>query len=85
MERGEFEFGGNLQVTEKNPKCCHLNLEGFMIMPIQRIPRYELLLKELLKLTLEEHIDRPNIEKALTMVKEICTQVVSPSRVTKDK
>ena len=30
-------------------RCRNLNLKSFLIMPIQRIPRYVLLLKELIK------------------------------------
>jgi hypothetical protein len=38
-----------LHEAEQNPRCNGLTLISFLIMPIQRIPRYELLLKELIK------------------------------------
>jgi len=34
-----------------NPKHTQLNLEGYLLLPIQRIPRYRLLLEQLLKST----------------------------------
>ena len=37
-------------------------------MPVQRIPRYQLLLKELQKRTPEDHPDYPFIEKALDCI-----------------
>ena len=36
-------------VTKNNPRCRQLNLKSFLIMPIQRVPRYVLLLQELIK------------------------------------
>ena len=40
-------FCHRIQTTE--PRCRGLSLSSFLIMPIQRIPRYVLLLRELLK------------------------------------
>ena len=36
--------------------------ESYLITPVQRIPRYKMLLSELLKYTPEEHLDRANIQ-----------------------
>jgi hypothetical protein len=36
----------------------------YLILPVQRIPRYELLLGELLKLTPKFHVDYDNLSKA---------------------
>jgi hypothetical protein len=36
-------------VTKNDPRCRQLNLKSFLIMPIQRVPRYVLLLQELIK------------------------------------
>ena len=38
-----------------DPRCRGQNLESFLIMPIQRVPRYLLLLTELRKRTPADH------------------------------
>ncbi len=43
-------------------------LGSYLIMPVQRIPRYELLLKTLIGYTPEDHIDYFNLNQALQMV-----------------
>jgi len=48
-----------------------LDLFSYLIMPIQRIPRYRLLLEELIKHTAEDHFDRANLALALTEVQEL--------------
>jgi hypothetical protein len=46
-------------------------LGSFLIMPVQRIPRYALLLRDLLKNTWEDHPDYENIQKALKLIESI--------------
>lgn len=43
----------------------HLNLESFLIMPVQRIPRYLLLMRDMLKYTHKRHTDYPLLTKAV--------------------
>ncbi|XP_028516449.1 uncharacterized protein LOC110244411 [Exaiptasia diaphana] len=40
-------------------------MDSLLLMPIQRIPRYEMLLKELVKRTKEDHPDYGNLKEAL--------------------
>jgi hypothetical protein len=44
-------------------------------MPIQRVPRYELLLRELLKITPPNHSDYDNIVLALEKIKSLAAFV----------
>jgi hypothetical protein len=53
------------------------SLSSLLIMPIQRIPRYQLLLTELLKNTDSSHPDYSEIAKALELVKEVAKRVDS--------
>lgn len=46
-------------------------------MPVQRIPRYSLLLQDLLNHTWRDHPDYTNIEKALEATKKVATHVNS--------
>lgn len=45
-------------------------LEGFLLTPVQKICKYPLQLKELLKYTHLDHPDYLNLEKALEMMKK---------------
>uniref|UniRef100_A0A914WNC1 DH domain-containing protein n=1 Tax=Plectus sambesii TaxID=2011161 RepID=A0A914WNC1_9BILA len=49
MKRADFDQF--VRAQEALPVCCGIKLPGFLIMPIQRIPRYKLLLQEFLKYT----------------------------------
>ena len=53
-----FEIG--LQATSLKPECAGLDLSALMIMPIQRVPRYSMLLKEMIK------VRRGSVEPQLT-------------------
>ena len=44
------------------PECGNLSLQHHMLTPIQRIPRYEILLKEYLKKLPENSQDRADSE-----------------------
>ncbi|XP_022099543.1 rho guanine nucleotide exchange factor 17-like isoform X3 [Acanthaster planci] len=52
-----------------------LNLDDLIIQPIQRIPRYELLLKELIDNTPEDHPDQESLQQALNTVKTLATAI----------
>ena len=41
------EYCAHMTMTDE--RCRHLNFKSFLIMPMQRVPRYVLLLKELIK------------------------------------
>nr|GAT49748.1 predicted protein [Mycena chlorophos] len=50
-----------LKRCRMNPRHSQLNLEGYLLLPVQRIPRYRLLLEELLRSTppTYEYMDDP--------------------------
>eukprot|EP01088_Endostelium_zonatum_P001723 TRINITY_DN1206_c0_g1_i1.p1 TRINITY_DN1206_c0_g1~~TRINITY_DN1206_c0_g1_i1.p1 ORF type:complete len:1031 (-),score=245.91 TRINITY_DN1206_c0_g1_i1:45-3137(-) len=56
------------------PECNRLQLEDYLIMPIQRLPRYELLLRDILRCTVDEG-QRSNIEGLLKHVSQVNTHV----------
>ena len=58
------------------PECGNLSLQHHMLTPIQRIPRYEILLKEYLKKLPEDSPDRADSEsKFLRKVAKISTEM----------
>jgi hypothetical protein len=52
-----------------------LTLDALLIMPVQRIPRYELLIKELLKHTSVEHADHALLLRAQKEIHELATKI----------
>jgi len=52
-----------------------LKVESVLITPVQRIPRYTLLLEDLLKHTPEDHPDFNNLKSALILIREAAEHV----------
>ena len=48
-----------------------LELMSYLIMPVQRIPRYRLLLQEILKNTPDDMSDKEEFESALSKIEEV--------------
>jgi hypothetical protein len=71
MKEKNIRFKEFLQNLEGTSKMNGLNLQAYLILPVQRIPRYVLLLKDILKNTVESHPDRKNLEDALQNMKEL--------------
>ncbi|XP_035238223.1 faciogenital dysplasia isoform X1 [Anguilla anguilla] len=61
-------FKGIVQNIQKQDVCGNLTLQHHMLEPVQRIPRYELLLKDYLKKLPEDALDRKDAEKALELI-----------------
>eukprot|EP00939_MAST-03C_sp_MAST-3C-sp1_P000290 g290.t1 len=59
------------------------SLESLLIRPVQQIPRYVMLMKELLKHTPKRHTDRENIEKAMDLCAAVATHC--NATITKQK
>lgn len=51
-----------------------LDFRSYLIMPIQRIPRYRMLVEELIKGTDQSHPDYQQLQKALESIKEVAIQ-----------
>eukprot|EP01130_Rhizamoeba_saxonica_P008545 TRINITY_DN345_c0_g1_i4.p1 TRINITY_DN345_c0_g1~~TRINITY_DN345_c0_g1_i4.p1 ORF type:complete len:522 (-),score=74.89 TRINITY_DN345_c0_g1_i4:2325-3890(-) len=50
-------------------------LSSFLIQPVQRIPRYTLLIEDLIKSTSESHPDHSLLEEALNISKEVADRI----------
>ncbi|XP_076859221.1 faciogenital dysplasia isoform X2 [Brachyhypopomus gauderio] len=62
------QFKSVVQNIQKQEVCGNLTLQHHMLEPVQRIPRYELLLKDYLKKLPNEAPDRKDAEKALDLI-----------------
>lgn len=58
-----------------DPRAKGLPLSSYLLKPLQRICKYPLLIREILKYTPENHFDRVNLETALEKAEELCQQV----------
>ena len=67
----EKKFESFLQYTYARPECQGLDLGSFMIKPIQRICKYPLLMKELLKQTDAAHEEYQQTKDALQAIEDL--------------
>uniref|UniRef100_A0A3Q2QU97 Phosphatidylinositol 3,4,5-trisphosphate-dependent Rac exchanger 2 protein n=1 Tax=Fundulus heteroclitus TaxID=8078 RepID=A0A3Q2QU97_FUNHE len=61
-------------------KNTEVPLEGYLVAPIQRICKYPLLLKELLKRTPRKHNDHALVQEALQVMKAVCSSINEAKR-----
>uniref|UniRef100_A0A672LNP4 FYVE, RhoGEF and PH domain-containing protein 4-like n=1 Tax=Sinocyclocheilus grahami TaxID=75366 RepID=A0A672LNP4_SINGR len=64
--------------------CGSLTLQHHMLEPVQRVPRYEMLLKDYLKKLPQDHIDRRDAEKSLEIIAMAATHSNSAIRKTEN-
>lgn len=63
-------FAKRLEEFEATERCRHLRVRHFMLKPIQRIPQYELLLKDYQRWLLPDSPDVRDVRDALAIVSE---------------
>ncbi|KAF8078424.1 hypothetical protein FPV67DRAFT_1404178 [Lyophyllum atratum] len=75
-----------LKRCRMNPRHSQLNLEGFLLLPVQRIPRYRLLLEELLRSTppTYEYMDDP-LEQALAEISSLANNMNEGKRESESR
>ncbi|XP_077592217.1 phosphatidylinositol 3,4,5-trisphosphate-dependent Rac exchanger 2 protein [Stigmatopora nigra] len=61
-------------------KNTEVPLEGYLVAPIQRICKYPLLLRELLKRTPKKHADYTAVQEALQVMKAVCSNINEAKR-----
>lgn len=69
-----------LKECRQNPLTSGLDIQSFLIMPIQRIPRYVLLISDLFKYTPKEHVDYENLFQALKKMEDVAQYVNQKKR-----
>ena len=67
-------FASRVEEIQKRPECA-FTLENELIYPIQRIPRYKLLLEEYLKNLPHKSFDREETEQSLSIISEAADHV----------
>ena len=71
FKKEKHKFYQFLQPLEFTPTLKNMDLSSFLVMPVQRLPKYVLLFKDLLKNTDENHPDYENIEEVLNKFIEL--------------
>ncbi|KAK3515528.1 hypothetical protein QTP70_024230, partial [Hemibagrus guttatus] len=61
-------------------KNTEVPLEGYLVAPIQRICKYPLLLRELLKRTPKKHSDYSMVHESLQVMKAVCSSINEAKR-----
>ena len=63
------------QTLEQLRMIQGLDLPSYLVMPVQRVPRYRMLLDEMIKMTRPTHVDYADLQAALDIIKEVAMQV----------
>eukprot|EP01088_Endostelium_zonatum_P021255 TRINITY_DN827_c2_g1_i1.p1 TRINITY_DN827_c2_g1~~TRINITY_DN827_c2_g1_i1.p1 ORF type:complete len:843 (-),score=218.65 TRINITY_DN827_c2_g1_i1:33-2561(-) len=74
------ELRDYLEKTFLLPECRLLELDSFLIQPLQRICKYPLLLKELVKVTESTHVDYQNLTLSVDKIKEVVDKINERTR-----
>jgi FYVE/RhoGEF/PH domain-containing protein 5/6 len=78
-------FDAFLKEKFADPACRGQSLRSFLILPVQRIPRYRLLLEDLMKNTDSRHPDYKSISDSLETIKVVATQINEAVRIQENR
>eukprot|EP01117_Protostelium_nocturnum_P012279 TRINITY_DN451_c1_g1_i1.p1 TRINITY_DN451_c1_g1~~TRINITY_DN451_c1_g1_i1.p1 ORF type:complete len:1064 (-),score=484.82 TRINITY_DN451_c1_g1_i1:37-2904(-) len=82
LRKDNQAFSKWLKELFKDPEL-KLDIGAYLVMPVQRLCRYPLLLRELIKNTHQFHVDHDKLEKALKKMEEM-TEMVNESKRYED-
>uniref|UniRef100_A0A6B2L4J8 Uncharacterized protein n=1 Tax=Arcella intermedia TaxID=1963864 RepID=A0A6B2L4J8_9EUKA len=68
-------LGPFVDELSKHSDAMNLSLPSLLILPVQRIPRYVLLLQDFLHHTSPSHPDYANLQKSLDLMKEVANYI----------
>ncbi|KAN0023556.1 hypothetical protein ACTFIV_007942 [Dictyostelium citrinum] len=78
--RKKKDFSNFLEKCRNDSRCNGLDLNSILIMPVQRLPRYVLLLSELIKQTPPNHPNVKLLNKCLKGIKEVTSFINEAKR-----
>lgn len=76
---------GYLKRCRLNPRHSQLNLEGYLLLPVQRIPRYRLLLEELARSTAPAEGCLDPLDQALDEISSLATNMNEGKRESESR
>ncbi|KAJ7390472.1 Rho guanyl-nucleotide exchange factor [Desmophyllum pertusum] len=74
-EKKSVEFATFKKAQEMRDECKGLNLAALLITPVQRVPRYKLLLESLLNKTPKEHADFEKLQEATVEINKVAHHI----------
>jgi hypothetical protein len=75
LRKSNSAFKEFLIKGRQDPRCKELEFLDLLVLPIQRIPRYVMLLEDLLRCTPESHKDYELLKKSLNLMKDVANYV----------
>eukprot|EP01119_Soliformovum_irregulare_P021308 TRINITY_DN7070_c1_g1_i1.p1 TRINITY_DN7070_c1_g1~~TRINITY_DN7070_c1_g1_i1.p1 ORF type:complete len:412 (-),score=88.04 TRINITY_DN7070_c1_g1_i1:341-1576(-) len=82
--QSNLQFQEWLKNVESDPVVGGNTITMLLIQPIQRIPRYVMLLEDLVKHTPPGHIDHDNLSTALHRMRDVAIEINQKKRDTED-
>ncbi|KAJ3395316.1 hypothetical protein HDU84_000083 [Entophlyctis sp. JEL0112] len=74
------KFKNLVKIAKSSPSHHQISLQSYLILPVQRLPRYKLLLEQLLDSTPLKHEDRRTLELAVDAVRGCVTDLNDKKR-----
>jgi len=87
LEKLRASNPGFVQFEKKSsviPETKGIGLVGFLIKPVQRICKYPILLKELLKYTPPTHVEYENLQAALDKIEQVVDYINERKRIAEN-
>jgi len=78
------EFKSFIEKARSDPRCNDLEFTQFLILPIQRIPRYVLLLSDMVRYTPRRHEDYSKLNLALEKMRTVAEYVNEGKRLVEN-
>eukprot|EP01137_Pigoraptor_chileana_P000217 Opistho-2@36016 len=78
--RSNAAFRAFVDRGEANPACGRMCLADLLILPVQRIPRYVLLLNDLVRYTAASHPDHAGLREALDGMRQLAVRINEAKR-----
>ncbi|KAJ3138175.1 Intersectin 1 (SH3 domain protein) [Irineochytrium annulatum] len=69
-----------LKSCQRDPQCRHLDLSSFLLQPMQRITRYNLILKQILHYTPPTHPEHASVVRAMEAADRVAQMVNASAR-----
>lgn len=77
-------MNAHIKALEADPRCRNLNLPSFLLKPIQRVMKYPLLLKEMIKYC-EDEEEKESLERAMSKTQSVVQHLNEKQRQAENR
>eukprot|EP01125_Pyxidicula_operculata_P000176 TRINITY_DN1026_c0_g1_i1.p1 TRINITY_DN1026_c0_g1~~TRINITY_DN1026_c0_g1_i1.p1 ORF type:complete len:992 (+),score=183.22 TRINITY_DN1026_c0_g1_i1:122-3097(+) len=85
LKKNSIEFKSFCDAIAEDPVSGGLDIYSYLIMPIQRLPRYVLLITEIIKNTPEDHPDYAELQSVLSEMKALTDEFNNAPKLHEQK